>query len=193
MLVATPALGYEVKSGDTFGGIASKNGLSQSQLAQMNPQIDNKELIFPGQQLSIDGTQTESNTAQVGGTQTEAVAASTSEFDLLARTIRAEAEGEPYAGQVAVGHVVLNRVDAGSHPNSIEGVIYEAGQFSPVIDGSIHAPADAQSTRAAEEALATHASSGNDAMFFYNPAIATNNWLDSRSTTETIGNHVFKQ
>ena len=53
------------------------------------------------------------------------------DLDLLARLISAEARGEPYMGQVAVGAVVLNRVDHPSFPNSISGVIYQPGAPSP--------------------------------------------------------------
>lgn len=66
---------------------------------------------------------------------TEAVSASSDDVTLLAAIIQCEAGGESYAGQLAVGAVVMNRVKSGSFPNSISGVIYQSGQFSPVASG----------------------------------------------------------
>lgn len=63
--------------------------------------------------------------------------ASYSELELLAALIYCEAGGESYEGQVAVGAVVMNRVESGSFPNSISGVIYQKGQFSPVASGKL--------------------------------------------------------
>ena len=59
------------------------------------------------------------------------------EYDLLAALIQCEAGGESYIGQVAVGNVVMNRVESSNHPNTISEVIYAAGQFSPVRNGSL--------------------------------------------------------
>lgn len=59
------------------------------------------------------------------------------EQELLAALIYCEAGGEPYEGQVAVGAVVLNRVESGSFPNSITDVIYDSGQFGPAITGKL--------------------------------------------------------
>ena len=60
------------------------------------------------------------------------------DVNLLARLVYGEARGEPYAGQVAVAAVVLNRVKSSSFPNSIAGVIYQSGAFTAVSDGQIN-------------------------------------------------------
>jgi N-acetylmuramoyl-L-alanine amidase len=65
----------------------------------------------------------------VGGT---AVGYKNSDITLLARLISAEAKGEPYKGQIAVGAVVLNRIKSSSFPNTIPDVIYQPGAFSPL-------------------------------------------------------------
>ena len=62
---------------------------------------------------------------------------------LLARLISAEARGEPYTGQVAVGAVVLNRVNHPSFPNSISGVIYQSDAFTCMYDGQFDQPLSA--------------------------------------------------
>ena len=58
-----------------------------------------------------------------------------SDLDMLAAIIYCEAGSEGYDGQLAVGAVVMNRVRSSSYPNSIMGVIYQSGQFSPVASG----------------------------------------------------------
>ena len=70
-------------------------------------------------------------------TTNASVSASSGDLYLLAAIIECEAGGEPYAGQLAVGAVVMNRVQSGSFPNSISGVIYQSGQFSPVASGKL--------------------------------------------------------
>lgn len=112
------------------------------------------------------------------------------EIWLLARLIHAEAEGEPYIGKVAVGAVVLNRVESPLFPDTVSGVIYEPGAFSPVYDGRINLPPDTISLKAAEDAL-----KGWDptygALYFYNPAKSTSWWVFTRQVTVRIGDHIF--
>ena len=62
------------------------------------------------------------------------------ELQLLARCVNGEARGEPYAGQVAVAAVILNRVKHPSFPNTISGVIYQKGAFTATVDGQINVP-----------------------------------------------------
>ena len=90
--------------------------------------------------LSADGQVGDLTLAALGITPTGSSGGGSSgggseDVDLLARLISAEARGEPYEGQVAVGAVVLNRVKHASFPNSISGVIYQSGAFSCLYDG----------------------------------------------------------
>ena len=109
---------------------------------------------------------------------------------LLARLISAEARGEPYVGQVAVGAVVLNRVGHPSFPNSISGVIYQPGAFSCLDDGQFDKPIAESAWRAAREAMNGYDPSGG-AVYYFNPATATSKWIWSRPAIVTIGNHRF--
>lgn len=115
---------------------------------------------------------------------------SSSDAELLARCVSAEARGEPYQGQVAVAAVVLNRVHSPSFPGSIAGVVYQPGAFSSVDDGQINMEPTASSRNAAMEAL-----SGVDpsygSIYFYNPEKSTSKWIFSRPVVITIGSHVF--
>ena len=109
---------------------------------------------------------------------------------LLARIISAEARGEPYSGQVAVGAVVLNRVDHPSFPNTIAGVIYQKGAFTALDDGQFDQPIADSAYRAAREALAGSDPTGG-CIYYYNPATATNAWIRTLPITTRIGKHVF--
>lgn len=117
---------------------------------------------------------------------------STSDVQLLARAINGEARGEPYEGQVAVGAVILNRVKSPKFPNTIAGVIYEPGAFTAVSDGQINVAISEGSTvvKAARDALNGWDPSGG-AIYYFNPATATNKWIWSRSLIKTIGKHRF--
>ena len=113
-----------------------------------------------------------------------------SNLNLLARLVHGEARGEPYSGQVAVAAVVLNRVKSSKFPNTVAGVIYQAGAFDVVSDGQINMSPDSTSIKAAQDAI-----NGWDpsygAIYYFNPNTATSKWIWSRSLTVVIGNHRF--
>lgn len=105
---------------------------------------------------------------------------------LLAALIQCEAGGEPYEGQVAVGAVVMNRVRSGAYPNSIHGVIYASGQFTPALNGKVNAVYESGNIKssciqAAEEAISGVSNVGDLTHF------RRNNGRDGI----VIGNHVF--
>lgn len=127
--------------------------------------------------------------------QTQVYAASsssTSDLQLMARAINGEARGEPYEGQVAVGAVILNRVKNSQFPNTIAGVIYQSGAFTAVADGQINVPISEGSTvvKAAQDAMNGWDPTGG-AIYYFNPATATNKWIWSRPLIKTIGKHRF--
>ncbi len=143
--------------------------------------------------LTVDGI-AGPNTLKAMGINSSSNSGSTtsnsSDLNLLARIIYGESRGEPYAGQVGVGAVVLNRVKSSSFPNSIAGVIYQAGAFDAVSDGQINLSPDSTAKKAAQDAL-----NGWDptysAIYYFNPSTATNKWIWSRPMTITIGKHRF--
>ena len=115
---------------------------------------------------------------------------SNADVELLAKLIYGEARGESYVGQVAVGAVVMNRIKSSSFPNTMSGVIYQKYAFTAVDDGQINLTPNATARKAAQDAM-----NGWDpsygAIYYYNPATATSQWIFTRKTTVTIGNHVF--
>lgn len=113
-----------------------------------------------------------------------------SEISLLARIISAESRGEPYEGQVAVGAVILNRIDHPSFPNTLAGVIYQPSAFSCINDGQVNESVSDSAKKAAQDAINGWDPSGG-AIYYYNPAKTTNKWIYSRPVICTIGNHRF--
>lgn len=143
--------------------------------------------------LKVDGVVGESTAAALGVTlagSVSAVSYNESETYLLGRLVHGEARGEPYVGKVAVAAVVLNRVKSPSFPNTISGVIYQAGAFDAVADGQINLTPDEDSLRAARDALNGWDPTGG-CLYYYNPATATNGWIWSRTVQLSIGKHNF--
>nr|WP_316569056.1 cell wall hydrolase [Neobacillus sp. YIM B06451] len=169
------ATNHQVKPGETYYKIAIKYGVPVNKLMSENNAKSSalnagKSLVIPNSEITA------------------------AEKDLIARLVRAEAVGEPYAGKVAVATVVLNRVASKDFPNTVSGVVNQVSNgyyaFTPVKNGSINKPADAESKRAVNEALAFKGQ-GKGSLFFYNPKTAVSKWVFSRKTTVTIGNHRF--
>jgi N-acetylmuramoyl-L-alanine amidase len=190
-LIVGQASAYTVKSGDTMGGIAEQHGISLSTLIEINPDVVNPNMIYIGQNIN---TVTNNRTAE--NTYQPAYEISQADKELMARLVRAEAVGEPYAGKVAVATVVINRLKHSDFPNTIQGVIYETYSngkyyaFSPVMNGEINKPYGAEEMKAVEEAI-NFAPYSSGSLFFYNPRTATSEWIFTRETTVVIGNHVF--
>ena len=142
--------------------------------------------------LTVDGVAGPKTLAAMGifSSSSGGGTASNSDLNLLAHLIFAEARGEPYAGQVGVGAVVLNRVKSSKFPNSVAGVIYQPGAFDVVSDGQINYAPNTTAINAARDAL-----NGWDptygSIYYFNPNTATSKWIWSRPYVVTIGNHRF--
>ena len=126
------------------------------------------------------------NSVSTGG----AAAGQADSLALLARVISAEARGEPYSGQVAVGAVILNRVEHPSFPDTISGVIYQEGAFTAIVDGQFDQPIADSAYKAARDALAGQDPSGG-AVYYFNPDKTSNQWMRTRPVIKRIGGHLF--
>ena len=109
---------------------------------------------------------------------------------MMAAIIYVEAGIEPYEGKVAVGSVVMNRVESPYFPNTISGVIYQSGQFTPVASGRFELAltnnlANADCVRAAKEVLNGHRNVPYH--FFHMYTGRPNNY----SSYVIIGNHIL--
>lgn len=109
---------------------------------------------------------------------------------LLAKVIEAEARGESYTGQVAVGAVILNRVDHSSFPDSISGVVYQSGAFDCVYDSNWAVEPSSTSRKAAQDAINGWDPTGG-AIYYYNPSKTSNQWIRTRPVITVIGRHYF--
>lgn len=181
-------------------------GLTTSQIKTIQTKLKNWG-YYTGEVDGIYGSKTkaavryfqQNNGLQVDGivgSQTAAAlgmslsSQSSNDLYLLAKCIYAEARGEPYEGQVAVGAVILNRVESSKFPNTIYGVIYQPYAFTCVSDGQINMEPNQTAYNAARDAL-----NGWDptygCLYYYNPSTATSSWIWSRQIVVTIGKHNF--
>ena len=175
---------YVVQPGDTLFLIGQRYGLSANQLMAANGL--SSDVIYPGQTLRIPA-----GTPASSASRGTSPGYSSSDLDLLAHLVYGEARGEPYAGQVAVAAVAINRTRDGRFPKSISGVIYDPDAFTSVNDGQFYLEPDTTAYQAAREALRGSDPSGG-ALYFWNPAeVPANSWVWTRTIITTIGNHVF--
>lgn len=145
--------------------------------------------------LTVDGIAGPATLAAMGiqsSASGSSASISQSDLNLLARMISAEARGEPYVGQVAVGAVILNRVRHPSFPNTISGVIYQSGAFTALYDGQFNVAVADSAYKAARDALNGWDPTGG-CIYYYNPKTATNQWIRTLPIAMTIGNHVFSK
>lgn len=140
--------------------------------------------------LTADGKCGPSTLAALGINVSTAGGSNSGDVELLARLISAEARGEPYTGQVAVGAVVLNRVESPAFPNTMSGVIYQSGAFTCLQDGQFWGAVTDSSYKAARDALNGWDPSGG-ALYYFNPNTATSSWIWSRPVLAVIGKHYF--
>ncbi|MBO8138621.1 MAG: LysM peptidoglycan-binding domain-containing protein [Desulfotomaculum sp.] len=173
---------YKVVKGDTLYLIGKKFGVSYKEIMRANNL--SSTVIYPGQQLRIPTSLADRSNVN---------RPSEREMDLLARLISAEAQGESYKTQVAVGAVVLNRVEHKDFPNTIAGVIYDRSygyyQFTPVMNGFINNPATESAKRAARDAV-NGWDPTNGAIYFFESDVK-NTWLQSRPFAAKIGAFTF--
>lgn len=188
-------------------GALSKIGSTGSQVSEIQSRLKNWG-YYNGAVDGIFGTQTRDAVIKfqkkngltpdgIVGSKTlaalgisEKTSYSSADYELLARIISAEARGESYLGQVAVGAVVLNRIEHPSFPDTLAGVVYQNGAFSCLYDGQFYKPVSNSAYSAARDALNGVDPSGG-AIYYYNPKTATNKWITGRPIITTIGRHVF--
>lgn len=172
--------GYYTGSVDGIYGTATKNAVIAF---QKKNGLTPDGIAGPATLAKIGISSSGGNTGGAGGF-------SQNDVNLLARVISAEARGEPYVGQVAVGAVILNRINHPSFPNTLAGVVYQPGAFSCLTDGGINAPVEDSAYKAARDAMNGWDPSGG-AIYYYNPQKSTNKWIFARPVITVIGKHRF--
>ena len=109
----------------------------------------------------------------------------------LSHVIYAESGNQSLEGKIAVGNVVMNRLESPNFPNTIKGVLYQRNQFSTVSNGTIYLTPNEQSVVAAKLVLEGVNTAG-DSLFFVNPKLSPNSWASrNRTYVATIGAHAF--
>ena len=112
----------------------------------------------------------------------------------MSQIIHAESNGEPYEAKLAVGNVVINRMNVPQYPDTIKGVIFDRKcgvQFTPTSNGSIYNTPSTDSYMAAIEVLEGKANA-DGALFFFNPRYAKSTWVSrNRTFAFTMNNHDF--
>ena len=112
----------------------------------------------------------------------------------LSRIISAESRGEPLLGQIAVGNVILNRVESSQYPDTVEGVVFDTKygvQFQPVSNGTIY-DAPASSSLVAAKLCLEGTDVVGESLYFFSPALSAGRWIVSNATYyTTIGGHQF--
>jgi len=191
-VLEVPTNTYNVTRGDTLYFIAKKYNIPLEKLRAANDKWS--DTIYPGEVFKIPVvTPMTSNKQATPLTTSKVISYSNSDIDLLSRLITAEAGGESYNGMLAVGAVVVNRVQSSQFPTNISGVINQRSngyyQFSPVLDGNINKVASPEATKAAYESL-KGTDPTNGALYFFENSI-TNKWLTSKKVAVIIGNHTF--
>ena len=111
---------------------------------------------------------------------------------LMSQVVYAESKGEPFDGKIAVASVILNRTTDSQFPDTIHGVITQKNAFSCVRNGKIDVVPDGDSYNAVLKAIEGYDPT-NEALYFYNPKIATCSWMKGVEKTgeKIIGQHVF--
>ena len=182
--IYVPAHVYKVKSGDSMYSVATKYGIPVNDLQKANLKTGNT--IVPGEKLIIPGVKPSKKSDAV-------ISYSSGDIDLLARLIEAEASGESLQAKIAVGAVVINRVQSGDWASTITGVINQKFggyyQFTPVKNGMIKKPASAASKKAAW--IAMFGSEPSRGATFYFDQSSKNQWLWSKPQTAQIDHMVF--
>ncbi|HPT83551.1 MAG TPA: cell wall hydrolase [Limnochordia bacterium] len=171
---------YTVEAGDSLYWIAATYGLSVEELKELNKL--QSDVIRVGQRLLVPVDKVKYYPVGVRLTDQE--------VEWLAQMIHAEARGEPYIGQVAVGAVIINRLLSPQFPNTLRGVLFQTNAFQPIQNGSFYMTPNETARRAALEALSGHDPTGG-ALFFFNPRKTSDRFMHSRPVRITIGNHRF--
>ncbi len=212
-VIAVPIFAFGSGSSDVEESVVLKVGSSGSQVRTLQTKLNNwgydagkadgifgsatKAAVIRFQKkngLVADGIVGAKTAAALGMTLSSSSSSNSSyssqDVYLLAKCIHAEARGEPYMGQVAVGAVVLNRVKSSRFPNTISGVIYQPYAFTAVIDGQMNLEPNETAYNAARDAM-NGWDPTNGCIYYYNPATATSSWIWSRKVMITIGKHNF--
>ena len=120
------------------------------------------------------------------------------ELIMLYRIVEAEATGGESDAKINVAHVIFNRVNSDQFPDTIERVIFQKNQFSPISDGRYGTVKITESTISAVNAALNGIDTTNGSTFFmYRADSGKNNvtWFDNNLEfvmKDSIGHEYFR-
>lgn len=185
-----------VQPGDTLWKIATAQNISLQALEAANPSIDPTNMLV-GTVLTLPAASTNSTTATSEiSTSSNTSSQYAQNLYWMEHVIHAEAEGETLQAQIAVGDVVLHRMETPGYPTTVQGVVFQQingyYQFSCVPNGYIYSTPDAQSIQAAIDVLQNHTDVVPGAYVFFNPAqTPSNSWVWNQPRIASIDNFIF--
>lgn len=140
--------------------------------------------------LPQTGIADEATLKKMGITIGDIPTATDANVNLLARIISAEGRGESYVGQVAIGAVICNRIEHPSFPDTLQGVIYQNGEFTAIVDGQFNEPIAESAYYAARDALSGWDPTGG-CVYYFNPKKTSDEYMHSKEVVKVIGDHYF--
>lgn len=179
---------YAVAAGDTLSGIAAAHDTTAAALKARNGLTGDALQI--GQRLKVVAPDfLDPDSAPKAAPAAEA-AIDQAELTMLAKLVEAEAGSEPYAGKLAVASVVMNRLHNDNYPDTVKGVIYAPGQFSPAGNGSLERERPSRDSLKAAKAALSGENNVPGALFFFNPRLEPAKAKRVKAIKK-IGNHLF--
>jgi len=130
---ANAAEGTDVVIAESADNIFVDNNVTDNLATQEVTEVSDVTEVAEEKETIVDSEETKSKTKEKANKKKYNKA----DLRLLSAIISCEANNEPYAGKLAVGIVVMNRVKAKAFPNTVKGVIYQKFQFSPVRNGAL--------------------------------------------------------
>ena len=139
ILLTSDSMGEFLNRVDFVSSVTEYDRKMLKQLQDLRQDIDQKEKNLKKQKEELDAMkqQMTSKPADNSTTQKPSAPAETSDLVLFAAILECEAGGGGYDGLLAVATVIMNRVESPRYPNTLKGVIYQSGQFSPTWNGSL--------------------------------------------------------
>lgn len=183
---------YTVQEGDSLASISEKFNISESLLLERNSNIDAD--WQPGDILKISIPNIMEH--KLVAPKPASILASKSiesnpDYILLAKIIQVEVGYESYQSQLAVGSVIMNRVNDKRFPNTIREVIYQRGQFPAAHNGLLDKSKPDDSVLRAAKAVLNGENNVKGALYFYNPKVTKSKSWTSRTLVKEIGNHQY--
>lgn len=181
---------YTVVEGDTPASISEKFHISESLVLERNTIKDLD--IQPGDILKVLIPDIMEHKILASKPESKLVSIeSNPDYILLAKIIQVEVGYESYESQLAVGSVIMNRVNDKRFPNTIHDVIYSRGQFPPAHNGLLDKSKPSESVLRAAKAVLSGENNVKGALYFYNPNVTKGKFWSSLTLVSKIGNHRY--